>query len=78
MNFGKIFSMLSDSNIDKEEVFRLVDVIKNMDLSDEENLRKVIRQASVVAKKPIDKNLEDELVRRIQKDGLTPSLLDLF
>lgn len=76
MDFSKIFSLLNDENIDKKEIFGLVDAIKNVDLNDEENLRNVIKKVSVVAKRPINKEVEDKLIEHIKKEGLTPKLLD--
>ncbi len=76
LNIGRIFSLLSDSNINKDEVFKLVDRIKQMDLDDEENLRSVIRQAAVVANRNLSNELEEELVKKIQREGLTANLLD--
>ena len=76
MNIGRIFSLLSDSNINKDEVFKLVDRIKQMDLDDEENLRSVIKQAAVVANRNLSPELEEELVKKIQREGLTANLLD--
>ena len=76
LNIGRIFSLLSDSNINKDEVFKLVDRIKQMDLDDEENLRSVIKQAAVVANRNLSPELEEELVKKIQREGLTANLLD--
>ena len=76
MNIGRIFSLLSDSNINKDEVFKLVDRIKQLDLDDEENLRSVIKQAAVVANRNLSVELEEELVKKIQREGLTANLLD--
>ena len=76
MNIGRIFSLLSDSNINKDEVFKLVDRIKQMDLDVEENLRSVIKQAAVVANRNLSVELEEELVKKIQREGLTANLLD--
>lgn len=76
LNIGRIFSLLSDSNINKDEVFKLVDRIKQMDLDDEENLRSVIKQAAVVANRNLSNELEEELVKKIQREGLTANLLD--
>ena len=76
LNIGRIFSLLSDSNINKDEVFKLVDRIKQMDLDDEENLRSVIRQEAVVANRNLSNELEEELVKKIQREGLTANLLD--
>ena len=76
LNIGRIFSLLSDSNINKDEVFKLVDRIKQMDLDVEENLRSVIKQAAVVANRNLSVELEEELVKKIQREGLTANLLD--
>ena len=76
LKIGRIFSLLSDSNINKDEVFKLVDRIKQMDLDDEENLRSVIKQAAVVANRNLSPELEEELVKKIQREGLTANLLD--
>ena len=76
LNIGRIFSLLSDSNINKDEVFKLVDRIKQLDLDDEENLRSVIKQAAVVANRNLSVELEEELVKKIQREGLTANLLD--
>lgn len=76
MNFGKIFTLLSDSNINKEEVFKLVDSIKQVDLDDEENIRNIIKQASIVANRSLTKELEDEIINKIKREGLTTNLLE--
>ena len=47
-----------------------------MDLDDEENLRSVIKQAAVVANRNLSNELEEELVKKIQREGLTANLLD--
>lgn len=78
MDFNKIFSLLGNENIDKSEIFNLVDLIKNLDLEDEVNIRKVIRKASLIAKKDIPKNVEDLIVSKIQKEGLTSSLFEFI
>lgn len=78
MDFGRIFALLGDENIDKKEIFKLVDIIKSMDLEDEENVRNVIKQVSVIANKKIDVNTENAIVNKIKQEGLTTGLLDFL
>lgn len=78
MDFSKVFGILNEANVNREDVFKLVDLIKQTDLNDEKNIRDVIRKASVIAKRDISPDLEDRLVDKIMKEGLTPSLIDLL
>lgn len=70
MNFGKILDAISqDSNIDKRMIFQIADSIKNADLSDEKVIRKLIRDIGKIANRPVSKELEDQLVKRIKEEG---------
>ncbi len=78
-NFGSILDQISsNSNIDKNMIFKIVDSIKNADLSDEKVIRKLIRDISKMANKPVSKELEDSLVKKIKEDGVPSSLGDFF
>lgn len=78
MNFGRIFDLIAENNINPEDVFALVERIKTMDLKDEDNLRKVIREVSRIAKKPIDKAKEDQLVKKILNDGISDDIFGMI
>lgn len=78
MGLNNIIGMLSDSNIAPGDIFALVDEVKNMDLSNEQNIRNVIRKISVISGKRIDRNMENELVRKIMTDGIPQNLFDMF
>lgn len=78
MDFSKIFNVLNEANVNREDVFKLVDLIKQTDLNDEKNIRDVIKKVGVIAKRNITPELEDRLVEKIMKDGLTPDLIDLL
>lgn len=78
MNLGKILNLISQNNINPDDVFALVEKIQTMDLQDEQNLRRIIRDASKIAGKKVDKNQEDQLVNRILKEGITEDIFDLF
>ena len=78
MNFMNILSVIADNNVSPEKVFELVEKIQNLDLDDEENLRLVIREASLIAGKNIDKLKEDALVKKIKQNGISEDLLSML
>ena len=48
MNFGNILNFIAENNIEPEQVFALVEKIKNTDLSDEKNIRDIIHDVSLI------------------------------
>ena len=78
MNFNKALQFITDNNIQPEAVFELVEKVKTMDLSDENNIRNVIKDVSKLAGKPIDKAQEDNIVREIMKNGVNDNLFNIF
>lgn len=78
MNFGRILNLIAENNINPEELFSLVEKIKNSDLRNEENLRNIIREVSKLANKPIDKVKEDKLVEKILNDGITEDIFGMI
>ncbi len=78
MNLNKLFSIFANKNINKADILNIVGKVKNTDLSDEDNIRSVIREVSHIANKtlPIDK--EDELVRKIKNEGIPKDIFSLF
>ncbi len=78
MNFSKLFNMIAENNIEPEKVFALVEKIKNTDLNDEQNLRSIIQEASIIAGKEVDKLKEDLLVKKIMQDGINEDLLNMI
>ncbi len=78
MDLSKIFDLMGDENINKTDIFKLVDDVRKMDLDDENSLRNIIRRASNIANKDISKDKEDDLINRIKQDGLPSNIMDLF
>ena len=78
MNFNKSLQFITDNNIQPEAVFELVEKVKTMDLSDENNIRNVIKDVSKLAGKPIDKAQEDNIVREIMKNGVNDNLFNML
>ncbi len=78
MDLSKVFNLMGDENINKADIFKLVDDVRRMDLNDENSLRNIIKRASDIANKDISKEKEDDLVNRIKQDGLPSNIMDLF
>ncbi len=78
MNISKAMNFISENNIKPEELFSLVEKVKTMDLSDETSIRKVIRDVSKLANKPIDKAQENKLVREIMQNGINDNLFNML
>ncbi len=78
MDFGKVWDFIADKNIEPKDILAIVEEVKRMDVSDEDNLRKVIRKISVLANKEIPYEKETAIVNKIQKDGIDLSLLSMI
>lgn len=78
MNINNVLNFISENNISPDEVFTLVEKVKGMDLSNEDNIRRVIRDVAKLAGKPIDKVQENKIVREILKNGVNDNLFDMF
>lgn len=78
MNFGNVFKLISDHDINPDDVFRLVEKVKTMDLKNEKSVRMLINDVSVIAKKQISKEKEDRLVRKILNDGINDDVLNMI
>lgn len=78
MNLGKIFNLMAQNNINPEQIFALVDKIKNSDLKDENNLRQIIAEVSKIAGKKLDKQKEDQLIKKIVNEGIDEDLFEML
>jgi len=78
MNFGKVLDYIADNNINPDDIFALVEEVKNSNLKDESTVRSIIKKASKLAKKEVDPLKEDMLVKRIINDGVSEDLLDIL
>ncbi|OAH59406.1 MULTISPECIES: stage VI sporulation protein F [Bacillaceae] len=64
--FGKIEKK---TGVRMNDVFALVDSLQYADFRDERTVRAVIAQTAALAGKKVPKQVEDELVKTIIKDG---------
>lgn len=78
LNIGRIWDFIAEKNIEPQDILELVEEVKKVDTSDEENLRKIIRKVGILARKNITREQENKLVAKIQTDGIDFSLLEYF
>lgn len=78
MNLSRIWDFIAEKNIEPQDILELVEEVKSVDTTDEQNLRRVIKKVSLIAKKPLSQDAEDRLVSKIQTDGIDFSLLEFF
>lgn len=78
MDFKNVFDVINKYNIDKNDVLELVEEAKTIDLSDEDNLRYVIRKGAKLARKDLSDEDEDKIMEIIKERGVSPDLLNLI
>ena len=78
MNLGRVWDFIAEKNIEPQDILSLVEEVKNIATSDEENLRNVIHKVAKLAKKDISKETETQIITKIQTEGLDFSILDYF
>lgn len=66
-----------NSNIKPEDIFAIAESVKHANFSDEDTVRNLIRQLSLLANKPISKEKEDQIVETITNNKI-PSDLGSF
>ena len=74
LNIGRIWDFIAEKNIEPQDILELVDEVKKVDTSDEENLRRIIKKVSILARKNISLEQENKLIAKIQTDGIDFSL----
>lgn len=78
MDFKKVFDVINKYNIDRNDVLDLVEEAKTIDLSDEDNLKYIIRKGAKLAGKELSLADEDKILEIIKERGVSPDLLNLL
>lgn len=65
------------TNVKQQDLFKLANAASTTDLTKEENVRQLIRQVSQLAKVPVSKEKEDELVRMITSKNVPTDFASL-
>lgn len=78
MDFKKVFDVINKYNINRNDVLDLVEEAKTIDLSDEDNLKYIIRKGAKLAGKELSSEDEDKILEIIKERGVSPDLLNLL
>ncbi|CAH0344511.1 stage VI sporulation protein F [Bacillus sp. CECT 9360] len=66
-NFFK--NMEGKTGVNMKDVFELANSLQGANFKDEKTVRNVIKRVSRIANKPVNKEMEDKIVKSIVKDG---------
>lgn len=75
---NKILNFISENNIEPSSLFQLVEKVQTMDLSSDESIRKVVRDVSKLANRPISQQQENKIVQEIMKNGINDNLFNMI
>ncbi len=78
MDINKVFELMEKNNIEQEQIFELVQEAKSIDLTNDEEIRTLIRKGSKLAKKDLNLEKEEQIISIIKEKGITPDLLELL
>jgi ribosomal protein S3AE len=78
VNIGKIMNLIAQNNINPEQLFQLVERIKNSNLKDEHNIREIIKEVSKIAGKKLDHQQEEQLVKKILNEGVNEDIFEML
>ncbi|MEH7110002.1 MULTISPECIES: stage VI sporulation protein F [Bacillaceae] len=69
MDNGFFKNIEKKTGVNMQDIFDLANSLQNANFKDEKTVRGVIRKVSQLANKPVSKELEDQIVNTIVKDG---------
>jgi len=69
MDNGFFKNLEKKTGVNMKDVFELAASLQNANFNDERTVRGVIQRVSQIARKPVNKELEDKIVESIIKDG---------
>lgn len=69
MDNGFFKNMEKKTGVNMKDVMELANSLQNANFKDERTVRGVIKRVSQIANKPVPKDVEDQLVQSIIKDG---------
>ena len=75
---NKVLNFIAENNIEPSALFELVDKVQKMDLTNEDSIRRVIRDVSKLANRPVDKNQENKIVQEIMRNGINDNLFNMI
>ena len=78
MDFKKIIDLITNANIDTSKMYELIGMASELNLSDEENQRLLIKKGFEIADKPLNEELENQIINLIKEKGISQSLFDIL
>jgi hypothetical protein len=69
MDNGFFKNIEKKTGVNMKDIFDLANSLQNANFKDEATVRGVIRRVSQIANKPVNKELEDQIVKSIINDG---------
>ena len=66
------------TNINKETILSLADKLQKSDMKDENTLREVIKDISVMTGKEVSKEKEQRIIDAIKKDNIPKNIENMF
>ena len=75
---NKVLNFIAENNIEPSSLFELVDKVQRMDLSSDESIRKVVRDVSKLANRPISQQQENKIVQEIMQNGVNDNLFNMI
>lgn len=75
---NKALNFIAENNIQPEVLFSLVEQVQRMDLTDENNIRQIIKSVSKMANRSIDKSQEDRIVKEILNNGVNENIFEML
>ena len=66
------------TNINKETILSLADKLQTSDMKDENTLREVIKDISVMTGKEVSKEKEQRIIDAIKKDNIPKNIDNMF
>ena len=79
MEDNNIFSKVEETtNVKKEDIIKLAKKASTQDLSDEKNIRKLIKEVARLAGKDVSKDKEEKILNAIKKDKVPKDLKNIL
>ena len=66
------------TNINKETILNLASKLQNSDMKDENTIREVIKEISLLTNKEVTKEKEDKIVNAILKENIPKNIDKMF
>jgi hypothetical protein len=69
MDNGFFKNIEKKTGVNMKDIFDLANSLQTANFKDEKTVRNVIRRVSQIANKPVNKEMEDQIVKSIVSDG---------